>query len=280
MSLSGSKIKRTVFSMLGLLILAAWTLGPLLWLGITSLKVAGTEFRTPIEYWPSKPSLDNYLTVLGPRFSLLNAVLNSLASSLGAMFITIVLGSCAAYAIARLQFRFKTTALFGLQLAGMIPPIVVLAPTFLFISQIGLLRTLWAMIIPNAIYGLPLATFLLVAHFSTIPKELEEAAKMEGANHREVLAKVIIPLVMPGVLSAGILVFMGSWGEYMLASTVSPGNPGVPTLPVAIMGMSRAFSLQWTWIAAGSLLSIVPIILLALIFQKWIARGLTMGILK
>lgn len=269
-----------VLSLGGVGILALWTLGPLLWLFITSIKPSGTEFRIPVEYWPPLPTAGNYATVLGPRFHLLGALGNSLLVSAGAMGLTLLWGTLAAYALVRIPFRGKKNLLAFLQLAGMIPPIVVLAPTFLIVKDLGLLRTLWAMILPNAVYGLPLASFLVAAHFSAIPREMEEAALLEGASHWTILVRIFLPLIFPGLISAGILVFMGSWGEYMLASTVSPGNPGVPTLPVAIMGMTRAFTLEWTWIAAGSIISIVPVILLALIFQKFIARGLTLGILK
>ncbi len=274
------KILRLFSTILGIVVLAIWTLGPLAWLLSTSLKAPGTEFRTPLEYWPSNPSVENYATVLGPRFNLLRAMGNSFLTSSGAMLLTIILGTMSAYTIARLRFRWKKPGLGILQLAGMIPPIVVIAPTFMLMSDLNLVRTLWAMILPNAIYGIPLASFLLTTHFAAIPREIEEAAILEGAKHHTLVTRVLLPLVIPGLLSVGILVFMGSWGEYMLASTVSPGNPGVPTLPVAIMGMTRAFTLQWTWISAASMISIIPVIFLAIVFQKFIARGLTMGILK
>jgi multiple sugar transport system permease protein len=258
-------------------LVALFGLLPLYWLLITSFKLPGTEFRLPVEYWPSNFSVESYRVVLGPDFQVQRAILNSLIVSSTAMLGTLLLGSLAAYAIARLRFRYKLQSLLAIQIAGMIPPIVVIAPTFVLIRALGLLGTLPAMALPNMAYGIPLTTWLVASYFATIPFELEDAARVDGASPWTTFWRIMLPLAAPGLFSAGVLAFLGSWGEFMLAFTVSLGLPQVQTVPVAILSFSQAFQLQWTWVSAGTVLSLIPIIMLVLVFQKWVVRGLIAG---
>lgn len=266
-----------ILSILATALVALFGLLPFYWLVITSFKPPGTEFRLPVEYWPSNFSVESYRVVLGPDFQVQRAILNSLIVSSTAMVGTLLLGSLAAYAIARLRFRYRLRSLLAIQIAGMIPPIVVIAPTFVLIRAMGLLGTLPGMALPNMAYGIPLTTWLVASYLATIPFELEDAARVDGASPWTTFWRIILPLAAPGLFSAGVLAFLGSWGEFMLAFTVSLGLPRVQTVPVAILSYSQAFQLQWTWVSAGTVLSLIPIILLVLLFQKWVIRGLIAG---
>jgi ABC-type glycerol-3-phosphate transport system permease component len=258
-------------------LVAVFGLLPLYWMLITSFKPPGTEFRLPIEYWPSDFSIESYQVVLGPDFRVQRAILNSLIVSSTAMIGTLFLGSLAAYAIARLKFKYKLQSLLAIQIAGMIPPIVVIAPTFVLIRAMGLLGTLPGMALPNMAYGIPLTTWLVASYFASIPFELEDAARVDGASPLTIFWRIMLPLAAPGLFSAGVLAFLGSWGEFMLAFTVSLGLPQVQTVPVAILSYSQAFQLQWTWVSAGTVLSLIPVIILVLVFQKWVIKGLIAG---
>lgn len=261
-------------------VIAIWCLAPLVWIAITSFKPQGTEFRIPVEYWPENPTLDNYRTVVGERFRVQRSILNSLVVSSGSLVGTLLLSTLAAYAIARLRFRFRWTTLYGMQIAGMIPPIVVIAPTFVLLRSLGLIRTYWAMILPNMIYALPLSSFLIASYFANVPFELEDAARIDGAGTLRTIFQVILPVAAPGIFSAGVLAFLGSWGEFMLANTVSLGAAEVQTVPVAILSLSRAFNLQWSWVAAGTMLTIIPIVIGVLVFQRFVVTGLSAGVAK
>lgn len=264
-------------SWLILLAIALWCLAPLVWLGITSIKPQGTEYRIPVEYWPQRPTLENYRTVTGERFGVQRSILNSFVVSSVALLGTLLLATLAAYAIARLRFRFRWATLYALQMAGMIPPIVVIAPTFVLLRWLGLIRTYWAMIIPNMFYAVPLASFLIASYFANVPYELEDAAKIDGAGTLRTIFRVVLPVAAPGIFSAGVLAFLGSWGEFMLANTVSVGARNVQTVPVAILGLSQAFELQWSWVAAGTILTLVPIVVGVLLFQRVVVTGLSAG---
>lgn len=274
-----SAIHKTV-SVLILAVIAIWCLAPLVWIGITSIKPQGTEYRIPVEYWPENPTLENYHVVTGERFGVQRSILNSMVVSTGALIGTLLLATLSAYAIARLRFRFRWTTLYGMQIAGMIPPIVVIAPTFVLLRTLGLIRTYWAMIIPNMIYALPLSSFLIASYLANVPFELEDAAQIDGASPLRTIFQIIIPVAAPGIFSAGVLAFLGSWGEFMLANTVSIGSWEVETVPVAILSLSQAFNLQWSWVAAGTMLTLVPIVVGVLVFQRFVVTGLSAGAAK
>ena len=269
-----------ILSILATAVVAMFSLLPLYWMLVTSFKPPGSEFRLPIEYWPANFSLESYRVILGPDFQVQRAILNSLIVSATAMVGTLLLGALAAYAIARLRFRYKMRSLLAIQLAGMIPPIVVIAPTFVLIRALDLLGTLPAMILPNLAYGIPLTTWLVASYFASLPFELEDAARVDGAGPLTIFWRIMLPLAAPGLFSAGVLAFLGSWGEFMLAFTVSLGLPQVQTVPVAILSYSQAFQLQWGWISAGTVLSLMPVIILVLLFQKWVIQGLITGALQ
>jgi ABC-type glycerol-3-phosphate transport system permease component len=256
---------------------AVFSLAPLYWILLTSFKPPGTEFRLPVQYWPSNFSVESYRVVLGEGFQIQRAILNSLIVSSTALIGTLLLGALAAYAIARLKFKYKIQSLLAIQVAGMIPPIVVIAPTFVLVRALGLLGTLAGMALPNMAYGIPLTTWLLASYFSGIPYELEDAARVDGASPFTIFWRIMLPLAAPGLFSVGVIAFLGSWGEFMLAFTVSLGLPRVQTVPVAILSYSQAFQLQWTWVSAGIVLSLLPVIALVLIFQKRVIQGLMAG---
>jgi multiple sugar transport system permease protein len=261
-------------------VVALFCLAPLYWILITSLKKPGTEFRLPIQYWPADVSLESYQVVLGTGFRVQDAIRNSLIVSSAVTLGALALAALAAYAIARLRFRYKVQSLLFIQAAGMVPPIVVIAPTFVLIRSLGLLSTLPGLILPNIAYSIPLSTWLLATYFANLPFELEDAAKVDGWPPLQIFWRVMLPLAAPGLFSAGVLVFLGSWGEFMLALTVSLGLPEAQTVPVAILGFSQAFELQWSWVSAGIVLSLVPVVLLVLLFQRWVIQGLTTGAVK
>ena len=260
-------------------LIAIFSLSPIYWIFITSLKPRGTEYLLPIELWPSNPTLAAYgtvLTELGFFVPLRNSFIVSSAVAVFGLFIA----ALSAYAVARLRFKYRVESLLLLQIGAMIPPVVTIAPTFMIIKTMGLLRTLLAMIIPNMFYNTPLSTWLLASYFSELPFELDDAAKIDGYKPFQIFWKVILPLSAPGLFSAGIFAFLGSWGEFMLASAVTMGIPDVQTLPVAIQNFSLEFRYQWTWISAGIILSLIPVILIVIVFQRWVIKGLTAGAVK
>lgn len=282
----------------------AFCLGPLFWVLSTSLKPMGAEYLIPPELWPSKPTLQAYEVILGisepgqpedsehssmtgaeevgvaPSLAFLTPVRNSLIVASAVAVCALLVSALAAYAIARLRFRWKIQSLMLLWIGGLLPAVMVIAPTFVLMRTLGLLKTLPAMILPNIAYNIPLATWLLAIYFSTLPWELEDAAKVDGYKPFQIFWKVILPLSAPGLFSAGVFAFLGSWGEFMLASVVTMGIAEVQTVPVAILNLSFEYRYQWTWISAAIIVSVGLMVLVALIFQRWVIQGLTAGSVK
>ena len=270
-------LKHRIISGLLIVGIVFFCLAPLYWMLVTSLQIPGTEFRLPVELWPSEPSLESYGVVLNSPVTIQSAVVNSFVVSSLAMLGTLLLSSLAAFSIARLRMKRKRLSFFVIQAAGLIPPIIVIAPTFVLIRMLGLLGTLWGLILPNIAYGVPLATLLIAGYFANVPFELEDAARMDGASPLRIFFQIMLPVALPGIFSAGVLSFLGSWGEFMTALTVSLGNPAARTVPVAVLSLSQAFELQWTWIGAATMLSLVPVIVAVVLFQRLIIDGLTQG---
>lgn len=293
-----------VLDVLVTLLIAGFCLGPLYWTLSTSLKPMGTEYLIPPEGWPSNPTLQAYRIVLGlpspedqgvsgggvfgsatemteaPSLHFLLPIRNSLIVSSSVAVCSLFISSLAAYTISRLRFRWKVQSLLLLQVAGLLPAVMVIAPTFVLFQKLHLLRTLWAIILPNIAYNVPLGTWLLAAYFSELPWELEDAAKVDGYKPFQIFRKVILPLAAPGLFSAGVFAFLGSWGEFILTSVVTMGVSSVQTVPVAILNMSFEFRYQWTWISAAIILSVGLMVAIALFFQRWVIQGLTAGSVK
>jgi len=262
------------------LIVAFFALLPLYWILLTSFKAPGTEFRLPIRYWPAEISLEPYRTILGPDFQVQRAIRNSLVVSTVTTIGALLVASLAAYAIARLRFHYKWSSLLFVQVASMLPPIIVIAPTFLIIRGMGLLGGLPGLIIPNIVYSIPLSTWLIASYFAGLPFELEDAAKVDGSPPLRIYWQIMLPLAAPGLFAAGVIAFLGSWGEFMLAFTISMGLPEAQTIPVAVQGYTMAMQRQWTWVSAAIVLSLAPVILLVMFFQKRVVQGLTLGSAK
>ena len=272
------KIDR-VLSWLVAFLIIFFCIGPLIWILTTSFKPMGAEFQTPIELIPSEPSLQAYKTVIFD-LNFLSPILNSFIVSSSITILGLFVAALSGYAIARLRIKYKIQSLFLLQIGAMIPPVVTIAPTFVIIRSLGLISSLPGLILPHIFYTTPIATWLLATYFSEIPFELDDTAKIDGCTSFQIFWKIILPLGAPGLFSAGIFAFLGSWGEFMLASAITMGVKGVQTVPVAILNFSFEHRMQWTWISAGIVLSLIPILLLVVIFQKRVISGLTAGAVK
>ncbi|HAV63502.1 MAG TPA: sugar ABC transporter permease [Verrucomicrobiales bacterium] len=261
-------------------IMAVLSLLPAAWVVSTSLKTPGTEFLKPVSWLPRPASLESYRTVLGPEFAFDRAILNSLIVAITVTALTLLLGGLSAFAISRLRFRHGVRSLRLILFAGLVPPVAVIAPTFVLVRALGLLGTLPGIILPHLAYSIPISTWLLTVYFAGLPRDLDDAARLDGYTPPQIFWRILLPLVRPAMFATGALAFLGSWGEFMAAFTLSLGRPEAQTVPVAILGMSQAFQLQWTWVAAGVGLSFLPVVGVTLIAHRWIVDGLTVGALE
>jgi multiple sugar transport system permease protein len=251
---------------------------PFYWLVNISLKT-GADLSTA-DLIPPNPSLDNYKSIF-QNDDFIRALINSAIVSLTTTFLGLLVGAFCAYALARLKMNFKFLLLGIVLTISTFPQIAIAAPLFRLWTDIGLYNTLPGLIIPYLTFALPLSIYILVSFFREIPRDLEEAALVDGATNFEAFRKVIVPLAAPGLATTAILAFIAAWNEFLLASTLTSSREA-RTVPVAISQFtgSSQFEVPLGTQSAASVVISIPLVLLVLLFQKRIVAGLTAGAVK
>ena len=251
---------------------------PAVWILLTSLKSEAELVSKPISYLPHAATLDNYLRAFQDQ-PLLRYLGNSLAVALGSTVVSLLVSALAAYAIARLNLRHRQLILTAIVASTMFPLVTLLVPIFETMRSLGLLNTYTALILPYTVLNLPVCTLVLVSFFQSIPKDLENAAMIDGCTRLGALWRVVVPLAAPGVFTAGILAFVNAWDEFLLALSLN-SSASMRTLPVGITLYQGEFSFPWPVISAALIVAIVPIAVLIALFQERVVGGLTQGGLK
>jgi multiple sugar transport system permease protein len=251
---------------------------PFYWLLNTSLKT-GPDLSTSALV-PPNPTLDNYESIFKDS-NFTKALKNSAIVALVTTALALVVGSFCAYALARLKIRFKFGILAIILTITTFPQITIAAPIFKLWRDIGLYNTIPGLVIPYLTFALPLAIYILTSFFREIPRDLEEAALVDGATNFQAFYKIVVPLAAPGLATAGILTFIAAWNEFLLAITLT-SSPAARTVPAAIAFFTGSVQFEQplgTFSAASVTISI-PLIVMVLLFQKRIVAGLTAGAVK
>jgi multiple sugar transport system permease protein len=253
------------------------SLGPFVWFATTSLKTPVEITSVPPRVWPSG-TLEPYRSAL-VHHGLGGYVRNSAIVAGGTTLVTLVLASLAAYALARLRVPGHRLLLLAVLAAAMFPQIAIAGPVWRVLRALGLLNTHTGLVIPYVSLTLPLAIWLLASFFRELPFELEEAARVDGCTRLGALVRVVAPVAAPGVFTAAILVFIYAWNEFFFALLVL-SDPSKHTLPVGIALFPGQYTMPWGEIAAASVVATLPLIVLVLVFQRRIVRGLAAGAVK
>jgi multiple sugar transport system permease protein len=263
------------FAAIGVLLYA---LIPVIWIISLSLKTPSSIGDT--SFLPTHWTLSNYSTAFKTGF-FTAALRNSIGIALITTLIALCFASMAAYAITRLEFPGKTAILAGALAISMFPAISIVGGLYNIWRQIGLYDTWIGLILPYLSFSLPLSIYILSAFFREIPWDLEKAAQMDGATPMQAFRRVILPLAVPGVFTAGILAFIAAWNDFLFANVLTATNAS-RTAPVALSYFTGASQFQQPAgaIAAGAVIVTVPILIMVLIFQRRIVSGLTAGAVK
>jgi multiple sugar transport system permease protein len=251
---------------------------PAVWILLTSLKSEAELVSRPISYLPRAPTLANYVSAFTDQ-PLLRFLGNSVAVAGISTAITLLVSGLAAYAIARLNLKRRQWILTAIVASSMFPLITLLVPIFETMRSLNLLNTYVALVLPYTVLSLPVCTLVLVSFFQSIPRDLENAAMIDGCTRLGALWRVVVPLAAPGVFTAGILAFVNAWDEFLLALSLN-SNPTMRTLPVGITLYQTEFVFPWPIISAALIVAIVPIAVLIAVFQERVVSGLTQGGLK
>lgn len=251
---------------------------PALWILFTSLKTEAELTAKPITWFPHAPTLANYQTAFTDQ-PLHLFLFNSFMVAILSTALTIVVSVLAAYAIARLNLRHRGLILSAIIAVSTFPLVTLLVPLFEIMRAFGLLNSWTALVLPYTVLSLPVCTLMLVSFFEGIPRDLENAAMIDGCTRIGALVKVVVPLAAPGVFTAGILAFVNAWDEFLLALSFN-SSPALRTLPVGIQLYQGEFAFPWPVISAALVVGIVPVAILIVIFQERVVSGLTAGGIK
>ena len=251
------------------------TLFPLIWIMKLSL-ISQTELQaSPPTLLPHSFSFSAYSRVFANR-DFVHGIINSVVIAGITTIFCLVIGSVAAYALARINFVFNKVVASVILAIAFFPPVAIIAPLFLQFTKIGLVNTYWAMIFPDILLSLPLTVYLLVAYFRELPRTIEEAAMVDGATALQTFFRITLPLSLPGVVTAGLLTFIFAWNEFLFANTFAFDTSTQPAT-VVIPNFAGQFTVDYGAQAAASMIVTLPLVILVFLFQRRIVSGLTAG---
>jgi trehalose/maltose transport system permease protein len=274
-------LQRTLFYIL-LAVIFAYIVFPFYWALRSSITPPGELFLTPVHYWPQSPTLDNYVQVLTDG-QFLYGLQNSAIVAVSVTLLSLAVGTVGAYALGRFRFAGRLPVMYLILSMTMFPSIAILGSLFDMVRRFGLYNNLLSLIITYLVFTLPFTIWVLTSFFQALPKELEEAAYVDGASPWQTLYKVMLPLVAPGMVTTGLLAFISAWNEFLFAVSFLQ-TPDKRTVPLAIFLFATSsgggFEIPWGAIMAGTVIVTIPLIVLVLIFQNRIISGLTAGAVK
>lgn len=259
---------------------------PIAWLVLSSTSTRAELLAVPPHWIPDRPTLQNYTDILIPGTTTSEVARtfkitlgNSLLVASAVTVISLLCGSMAAYALARIQFPFRRALLIGILGTRMIPEISLVIPLYVLASQLRILNTPSILIVTYLSFALPFAIWLMAAFFETIPIELEDAARIDGCSRLGILFRIILPISAPGLISTALFVFLMAWDEFFFA-LIFTSTIAAKTVPVAIAEFTGRYVIDITAMMTGGVLAALPPVILALVFQRYIVRGLTAGAVK
>lgn len=270
-----TKLKRIILAVITVVIFVV-ILFPALMLFLTSIKTELDALSFPPK-WIFRPTSKNYTEILD-RSPLVGYGLNSLIVALSNTGVCLVVGSLAAYGLARFRFRGSKNLAFWFLSIRMMPPVAAIIPMYVIMKNLRLLDTIWCLMIIYLTFNLPFVIWMMKGFFEEIPLEIEESALIDGCSEFSVFYRIALPLVAPGLAATAILAFIFSWNEFLFALILT-GTKAV-TLPVGILGYMKETGINWGYMTAGGTLALIPVIVFTMLVQRHLVKGLTMGAIK
>ena len=271
--------KNIILSVLSILLLCV-LLFPLFWILMTSLKTEQEIFRIPPTIIPEKLNLASYAAqVETGDFNMFQSFANSFIISIGATIISVVLAVPASYGIAKYRFRGRKVMLLGFLVTQMLPVAVLLTPMFILFRGMNLYNTAGSAILADATIGIPFSLLILKNYFASIPKDLEEAAYIDGCNRFSAFIRVLIPIAKPGVMVCAIFSFLYAWGDLAYGMTFIIDQQKRP-ITAGIFNFMGQYGTKWSYLTAFAVVTIIPVALIFIFMQKYIISGMTSGAVK
>lgn len=285
------------------LLLLAYILAPMAWLVSSSFQSEREIVSKPPHWIPHEPTLSNFDAIFtthektvtyetrkgtdpvsggfipSTAKNLLPSLGNSFIVACSVVILNLLVGLPAAYAMAKIRFRGRQASIYGILATRVIPDIALVVPFFLFIRNLGLLDTLASLIVTYLAITVPFSVFILINYFESLPDELDKAARVDGCSRWQTMTKVFLPLATPSIVAVILFAFLASWNEFLLALMFTQ-TPQSQTLPIVIASFTSDFTISFSFINAAGVLAVLPPVLLAVMFERYIVSGLTAGAVK
>jgi len=264
-----------------------FTLLPIVWLFLSTIQTQASLLRVPPRIIPDSITFTNYVDIFKPaafgensgQSTFVLALRNSVIVSLGTTAVAMVFGTAAAYAFARFNIPRKRTILLIVLGSQLLPPISIIIPLFRMFKTAELLDTLWALILAYSTFSLPFVVWIMVGYFQSVPKELEEAARIDGASRFQAFMRVALPLAAPGLAATAVFTLLNAWDEFFFA-LIFTSTYAAKTVPIALAEFIGRHSVNWGMLVTGGFIASLPPIVLSLAFYRYIVSGLAAGGLK
>lgn len=285
------------------LLFVGYICAPLVWLVSSSMQSEREITSKPPHWIPHEPTLQNFQAIFASRGkevtydtrraadpasggfipstanNLLPAMLNSMIVAISVVILNLLVALPAAYALAKIRFRGRQSSIYLILTTRVIPDIALVVPFFLFIRNLGLLDSLGALIITYLAITVPFSVFILTNYFEGLPDELDKAARVDGCSRLQTLLYVYLPLSLPAIVAVILFAFLASWNEFLLALMFTQ-TPNSQTLPIIVASFTSDFTISFSFINAAGVLAIIPPVLIAVLFQRYLVSGLTAGAVK
>lgn len=259
-------------------LLALFAFFPIYWMLVTSITPNDQVFQFPPRLFPADATLEHYGAFFD-NAGLLRYFRNSLLVSVATAIGSIIISSYAAYSFSKFRYTGRNALMFLILSAQMFPQALLLIALYLMFSELGLLQSYWSLILAFTTFTLPLCIWMLKSHFDTIPDDLIEAAKVDGASQRQIIYRILLPIATPALVSTGLFAFIRGWNDYIYALTLA--GPEKMTLPPGLaLTYIGEFQTSWPSLMASSLIVSLPIVFVFLFMQRYITGGLTAGAVK
>ncbi len=267
-----------IFSYLILLTAVFVSLFPIFWTLSTSIKTRVDTFTLPPKFFNFSPTLKNYQSLL-QYDGFWRIYFNTILITFCTTVLCLIVGSLAAYALARTpRFRGRNSLEILMIIVRALPGIVIILPLYNLSSYLGLYDKIWALILIYAGFNIPFAIWLMTNFFDQVPIEIEDAARVDGANHVQLFVRVLLPLVAPGLVATGVFVALLSWNEFLIPIIMAGEDS--KTLPILVSSFISNRTLDWGPMAAAATFALIPIIIFTVVIQKWLVVGLSGGAVK
>lgn len=275
---SSRKRLENIFSYVLLIVLAAAIVIPVLWMISTAFKTEAQTYSPKPQWIPSPFTLDSFRKFF-TTYNFGRMTLNSLVTCIFAMIICIACASLAGYGVTRFRFKGKKQLMSFLLVTQMFPSVMLVVPFYAVLSRYHMTNTLFGLIIVYAATNVAFSTWMLVSYFKTVPIELDEAARVDGASSFRIFWNIILPLIVPGIAAVAMFVLFSGWNEYMYSSVLI-SNDQLKTLTVGIISLNSQYQIKWNDLMAASTVSSLPLVVLFVCFQRYFIAGMTGGAVK